>query len=891
MSSDKNPEVVGCDASIMMSVWEIRTRELCQKTEMEEERMSKSALPGINQDWAARLAARQGGYKRVERKAKVAEPAGEDSSMARSKRPAVPRVAAPAPNRKATPQRPLPAQAKGKKGQEKRVGRVHQLMTLTNTQPSPMVWGKSWKFSKDLPLQEESTDPPSWGQCWIFSTQQPFTEAGGPWPNGPCKINPRMLRLWDKPFFRVPEEEPLSWTLCNDEWDESWKNANKANKESTSEQGSSKNGFFTSLVESHRRNNDLYSSEWSDCWKSTKPSNNEGTAVSIKEAVAQKTEKDVRPSTKWAECWRLSNHHGLTKTPEVCQNHSPEWSNSWSVAMVVQNNPNTEESAKNCTSAQEFVFADRNKPQFLFSDLDKEFKAFSEWSKSWQVNKNDTKPSPEIEKTLKTEPPKTKQPVKVQERPNSSTSDEASKFLQLKHSVLFRPRKKVTHSMLLRLRSLVKASNCPEWKDSWKMVKHQLRASQRERRVQLKPFEEKREKEWKDSWKCTNPSLGQNPEMWQQGWTTTDQIRVNRAREHNHFAPVELPKNGPTSERTWNESWRMFRHQQESSQRGSTPNSCSLSTFGQPQRQLLRSAGDWQEAWRVSETQHRHDKPSYAQWVDAWRNSGLQSGNYRCNQRLMGARWMTQSLEIQFMKEMISVQRAEKITFQEKCPDKVWVDSWKVGPVLQKCSSEPQSNMGDLGEYGSKWGMSFRLANPMPKIDQPWVETSPNMCSYNVIWPKHKKNQKHINTDFTNNSRVSSLWAGSPHFFSTKLVNKAKPTGQPIDPRVILTKKTKLRKQLYVDLERNDKKPDKKWAGSQLLCKTQPKPKRGEAVKKVKLQEDSGGEELEEAWAESWRFLVRLEGLKNKVKSLRGWEEAWKMLMPMYQTLNGPRAK
>lgn len=45
MSSEKNPEVVACDASIMKDVWEIRLREQEQKKQMEEERIQKSALP------------------------------------------------------------------------------------------------------------------------------------------------------------------------------------------------------------------------------------------------------------------------------------------------------------------------------------------------------------------------------------------------------------------------------------------------------------------------------------------------------------------------------------------------------------------------------------------------------------------------------------------------------------------------------------------------------------------------------------------------------------------------------------------------------------------------------------------------------------------------------
>jgi len=44
MSSDRNPEVVACDASIMKNVWEIREREYGQKMQLEQERVEKSAL-------------------------------------------------------------------------------------------------------------------------------------------------------------------------------------------------------------------------------------------------------------------------------------------------------------------------------------------------------------------------------------------------------------------------------------------------------------------------------------------------------------------------------------------------------------------------------------------------------------------------------------------------------------------------------------------------------------------------------------------------------------------------------------------------------------------------------------------------------------------------------
>ncbi|KAG7239043.1 hypothetical protein INR49_030243, partial [Caranx melampygus] len=90
MSSEKNPEVVGCDASIMKNVWEIRQREYHQKMQLEHERLEKSALPTINKDWANRSTAKLGNYRRVERKTKPAETHTDNDNVWKSKHPQVP---------------------------------------------------------------------------------------------------------------------------------------------------------------------------------------------------------------------------------------------------------------------------------------------------------------------------------------------------------------------------------------------------------------------------------------------------------------------------------------------------------------------------------------------------------------------------------------------------------------------------------------------------------------------------------------------------------------------------------------------------------------------------------------------------------------------------------
>ncbi|KAK7895658.1 hypothetical protein WMY93_020983 [Mugilogobius chulae] len=344
----------------------------------------------------------------------------------------------------------------------------------------------------------------------------------------------------------------------------------------------------------------------------------------------------------------------------------------------------------------------------------------------WQVNKNDTKPSPDIEKTtLKTKlPPKMEQP------------------------------KRIYHSMLLRLRDLEKASTCSEWKDSWKMVKHRIRTKWPDRRANLERIVENVKTPVRCKSKRFQPNL-----------------------EH----PFDLMA---TAKTTHEITWRLARRVE------------GLRNSASPRQALLRSVGGGMEKFSISERK-------------------------------------------------LSKQPTKHIEqdVQSKVSDKVWCDSWKVGTVSQKCP--PRNLQPEVSsEYGSKWGMSFRLANPMPKTDESWVKTSPNTCYYVVMWSNQKNNPKYyINTEFTNNSRVSKLWGGSQQFlqsFSPKSVKKGKATGQPTDPRVILVKKEKLRKQQYVNLERKDMKPEKKWAGCHLLGKTQPKPKRGGAVKTVKLQRTVG---------------------------------------------------
>ncbi|GLD51792.1 uncharacterized protein AKAME5_000478500 [Lates japonicus] len=309
MSGEKNPEVVGCDASIMRNVWEIREREYGLKMQLEHERIEKSALPSINQAWANRMAAKQGNYRRVEKKAKTAE-TQTDNNLWKSKKPqvppALPRGAGSGPlGRQGGQSRGFSSQAlnyKDKNGQSKNFNRLQLLLSITQTQHSAMVWGKSWKYNKSLPSPTEGGRS-DWGQCWMFDTQQPYSEAGKPWLNGPNMMDPHGLHLWKKPDYKRMESDELDLSLPIEEWQMSWIKSAKNNNEEDTCTVNGENGYFTMLLETHHHNEALSSSEWSESWRAIKPASqqehftvpNNGLMI---ESVANKQDKKSEMSSR-----------------------------------------------------------------------------------------------------------------------------------------------------------------------------------------------------------------------------------------------------------------------------------------------------------------------------------------------------------------------------------------------------------------------------------------------------------------------------------------------------------------------------------------------------------------------------------------------------------------
>lgn len=825
------------------------------------------------------------------------------------------------------------------------LNRLQLLNFITQTQPSSTMWGKSWKYNKSLPLLEEGSAATEWGKCWMFATWQPYSETGKPWLNGPNIIDPQSLHLWKKPAYREVESQGLDVSPSTEEWKMSWRKSDKNHKEeglSIKEENVPQSGLFPFLVETQHNETSL---EWSNSWKVIKPTSEIPNGAKHNETISHKQHNDGEMSSKWDDSWRLVNHHSCNKSTssQVQKSHSLEWSDSWRVAMVDPNNPRISD----CSLTQDHSYTNNGHYQQEKSQLHKvlfesqklrfrdkylqlcdKFMALSEWDKSWQVTKNNSKPSEEIEKVLKVSLSRmetTMERVKDANKHHLATDTTELSYEKLKHDVVYHPERELTKNNFLHLKQHENASSASEWTDSWKTVRHRRRMERR--RMMLDPLRSFRSSEngagmkpsvseWKDSWKFHCQPLYQETERWQQGWSTRPQMRLDRGMSQNHFMPVEHPKNGPTGEHRWEDSWRFLRPQHRPGPRDCRTQSSpvrsgeashhpsdSLPQSSVRQRGYACSVDDWQKAWMVSDTQSPLDNPSLTQWRESWKWSfNTENGT----EQLTRVNEVDVLMEIQPGRENVSLQEVELFDnqmFRERYPEKQWSTSWRAEPLLnhqhsncrsseipgEMISRTTQQQCVTAKEHGSKWGISFRLANPMPHMEQPWVKSTPNPCHYTVLWSREKKMQSNINTAFSNNHATFKLWGNSHQFLQgvrPQIKDKTKST-EPVDPCVIITNKTKNKRYMYMEKE---KQSQRKWAGCHLLGKTQPRPKKGPAaVKKHNLDDDKFLEE----WEESWRYLIDHDFLKMKmaVKSLSEWKKSWKFLLSPYQPMNSPKTK
>lgn len=901
------------------------------------------AFHSINKDWANRATSRQG-HKAVVKKTKKA-PEQTDDNIWKSKESHV-----PPPSRRGIGSGPLvkqgnkretvssAAKSKDTKAQDKNL--IRQFMFISQTQPSTMVWGKSWKYNKSLPLDEGAGTMPQWGECWMFATHQPCTEEGKPWPNGPNLIDPQSLPLWKKCSSQVVGSQELESGLPNEEWQISWKKYYKYKSASVNGENDPKMGFFQSLVEAHRFNEVLCSSEWSDSWRSTKPASQQDhvTAPVDSPLIACITKREDKDrEVNWDKSWKLMNHHGCNKAKLPQVPHAPEWVDSWRAAMTASNN--CKDTASSVKHGHGDIYDDqcdqkksdlmkailmplKQKYRALCLQLN-ELQACPEWSESWQVTKVDSKRCEEIEKvcsrlTLGVKPEA--QRMEVNEKSNFSTPEIFNPgYEQLKYSVIHHSKREFTRPHLSDVKKIETSLSVSEWGHSWKTLKHKMRMEGRTLRPDFSRRFRESEKdkdpmtstpEWKNSWKFTCQPLRQEPELWQQNWYAIP--LPDRSRHQHHFMPVTLPKNGPTNEQSWGESWKFHgsaqvskpgRHREQICHEGSSePSYYPINHSGG------MSASDWQDAWMVSETQFHHDKPSFIQWRRSIFKSDYQMEKLSMDNRV---EIQPQSRNISWQKDktMIS-QTFEKEMFRKQYPEKEWSKSWKAGTChnFQQnydpssglngriINSRTQQQNTSASENKSQWLLSFRLTNPICYVKQSWMESLPNSYHYTAIWSRGRNvpDKMKINTRFGDNPRIFKIWENSCCFLqwgSEKNKSKTK-LNKLNDPLELIPRKTKSRRHFYPD-DGKEKQLQKKWAGCHSLGKTQPNLRKGPmSVIRLKKEDETKNKFFEE-WAQSWKFWIGSDSLKKQmsIKSLLGWDLSWKFHLPRYQMMSEHKAR
>ncbi|TNN32634.1 hypothetical protein EYF80_057203 [Liparis tanakae] len=839
----------------------------------------------ITQDWTGRMAARQGGFRRAERKPPAAPTPADSGKVWKRKLPqAGPQVGpgpppGPGPHGRPGPHRGGSSTAAPRYKESRSGKRLPLLASIGRTQPSAMMWGKSWKYNKSSsPPAGGAAAAATWGQCWMFAPQQPRSEPGTPWLNGPDAAEPQRLHLCGPasrpPASRAPDRRPAA-----EDWQRSWRSSQhqKQEEDASCVDGGRVGGpgSFGSLLE------EAWSSpEWSDAWRCTRrpggpedPEDPEGEA-----------------SSTWSGSWKLGNHHGGT-APRAGSSAPSGWAGSWRSALSAPNNhagagPPEDHRRQGAFPLQAALLVCREQ---RLRELYAQLGAPAEWTASWQVAKNNSTPCEELQKVLKLSAPQREAASdgrSHKERPPESAESPTRREI-------YGP-KRPGPPPQLDPRSPPETLGS-EWKDAWKTLKHRRRAERRRMRPEpSRPFGARGDgpdpSDWTGSWRSGCRSAGQEAEAWQQGWASAPPPRVDRARDRDHFAPVELPKNGPTGERSWAESWRFLRRPGPGQQRlqpGQERSGTGPHLPGGPgaQRRPSGAASDWQAAWTLSETPFHHDTPSLSQWRAAWRSSPHTD---------LRADPADEGTELRPQRDLSRALRDPVLG--DRPPEDRWRGSWRAGSLLSPTggssggpgrSHAPQDQNQDPDPtengHGSKWGRSFRLANPAPPTERPWAELAANPRRYAVLWARAARAARAV----SGHPAASRLW-GNSHRFLQGAQNQDHPGSQG-DPRVLVPNRTGTRVQLVCGAE--EKPSGKKWAGCHLLGKTQPRPKRGVASAKTRGPQDQNPDTLSEEWAESWRFSVRPGGLKTPGKSLTGWGESWRLRLPPYPPATGNKAR
>ncbi|KAG1927471.1 uncharacterized protein LOC120479093 [Pimephales promelas] len=882
---EKNAEVLVYGSSIMKDVWEIRLREHRQKRQLEEERVRKSALERINQDWQMRMSSKIKTPKRLERKAKVPEESTLDAHKAKKTH-----LGRPQGFQSSRIQRQVDVTKTTK------ANKLALLRHLNESCPGLMVWSKSWKFSKPLPQPEENPCAFDWGQPWKFLNLQPITD-GKPWFDLGFDTNNNMssndMFLWEtlsKAFVSELNQQALAETG----WEESWIFTQKPKESHEGTNKSDSNTFYNLW----RDQNQESASDWHESWKTMKPVKG-GDIMPEPGSIQPSTNEETQPELPWENSWMYLKKqlHMKSKT-----GNNLGWSESWRVAKTIsqQGTKLIESQAvvpvelhpDICNTIMNVPREMKHTIQFGGRDAPP-----SDWEKSWTTIKNLSEYKEEINKAECGEVD-----VKV-ETPKPDHLKQQSEHV--KFNVLALPRIQKRGEML-------QFSEQTDWKDSWKMLKRQRREERALRNLRRPQFSSTSQTltEWASSWRFTNLPLNQDSTLWQQGWSANAQPRpIRRVLENEDF-----PHNGPAGAPTWAESWRTTRRQHLLARHGQ-----GASTQSVRQQTYARSVADWEQSWTSSTHQ---DRPSMTEWTDSWRSSSLENVQPEHT-------WFEKSMEIKGRKELRRASDAFVMTFKERLPAKEWNDSWRVkkrsdGPGLAHLikkevldwdnswmftGTEFYQRQGECYlnlrvtsdvsgiamlksvqiESRSVWGRSWKMSNPQPpKNIASWPDAKPKSFSAQDVILSSKHKRIHYLPSALVKDLKLQIWGKSWRFMKMDLDSKhGKNSPASEDESVIMTKAAAKRKHIYSNIDQQ-KPQQKRWSDACKIAKTQPRPRRNVGSGN-KEDEDGKGKFAE--WMESWKFSNNFKSHEPAMVSisLSAWENSWKFLLDPYAPKNGPK--
>lgn len=509
-----------------------------------------------------------------------------------------------------------------------------------------------------------------------------------------------------------------------------------------------------------------------------------------------------------------------------------------------------------------------------------------------------------------------------------------------KHEVFSLPKRGTRAETQVSIDTKNKYTFSLEWKESRHTIKHQIRTEvARARPNRSKPFRDPEKGEtpvsdWSQAWKFTNVTLQQDNSLWDQGWSSTENVRQDRWMREQEFLNEEVPHNGPTGFRGWGDSWRSTRrhHRVE----GAT--AAQPSTHQQQHRRSQMSGG-WEDSWRVSSTQFRHtlcDRPSMTEWSESWEFSGLNWYERPPTEKLL-----EKSMEILPRKSLCRVPKVGQFSrsfnpevFKERVPSSEWMDSWSVVKLVRHHNrftlknkshlSHPLHEVSDVEEWSktwkfisllshqdkplwdkgwetfelekrppvpeyvpltekaqgkqSEWSVSWKICGPQP---EDWDDTPKVFHRKDkVLWTRRRCNDylfSHLNSQ----ALSQRLWGKSWRFMKLESIlmpQISNTTSTQSDSSRVKSKTYNAKKHIYSDIEKSTP-PSKRWTDATKLAKTQPRSRRG-PIKGGKSKAEAESISLE--WVESWKFSN--DSISSHVEkiSLSEWANSWKFLLGSY---------